>query len=155
MSVAAASAIAALRDPDVREQIVRAGSGVAQQVRRWNDERRADGSSPGAISVDSMPGDAAASRRVPVVIPAVEQRRLEKRAARLSDTVAQLRSATGPRVATTFDEMDVAISRVALTLSVAKNLPRRRRLEALDEVTTVLSGMENAVKDALLDGLRE
>ncbi len=154
MSIAVASAVALLRDPEMRDQLAKAGSGLADQVRRWNDERRGPAARDGSITVvaDGLEPGHALPR---FVVPQVEQRRLERRVSRLTDTVQRLRDATGPRVATTFDEMDAAIERIRLALGVASNLPRSQRIASLDEVAVVLTSLESAVQDALLGGLTD
>ncbi|CAN5685732.1 hypothetical protein BH10ACT3_BH10ACT3_20450 [soil metagenome] len=146
-AVATAHAVKMLQDPETREQLMAAGAGLAAQLRAWNADRTSSsGSGPAQPGVPAT--STSGSRGLPT--PAFGQERLERRTAKLGETLALLRGVSDPAAAPTLDEVDVAISRIRLSLAVAKNLPVVKRTRAQREINRSLSELEDAVMQAAM-----
>ena len=138
LGVAASKAADLLADPQVRQQLLEFGGSLTDSVRARAEARRA--ASP------QGPGEAGNGPRS----HALRQRRLEKRADKLSENLELLRQATGEESAAALGSMADVVGRLRLALAVANNLPLRRRVGAQGEIATALDTLEQAVLSATM-----
>lgn len=140
---AANGAIKVLSDPKVRQQLIDFGSGLSDSVRARNEARRA------AHAADAGEKDAGPRPHV------LRQRRLERRADRLSENLELLRLAPGPESAAALKSVSEVVGRIRLALAIANNLPLRRRVQAQREIAVTLTRLEEAVLEATMPSTEE
>ncbi len=145
LAAATAQAVRMLQDPEIRAQVVLAGSDLAARIRLWNEDRRAAGIySASDLPVEDLGG------RPSSAIPVLGQERLERRVEKLSATLDMLRPETGATGSAFLDKVYQALNQIRLSLAVAKNLPLVKRKKAHREISKMLSELETAVMDAAL-----
>ena len=135
---AANRAIKVLSDPQVRQQLIDFGSDLSDSVRARNEARKA-----------AHPADAA-DREAGPRSHALRQRRLERRADRLSENLELLRLAPGAESAAALESVSEVVGRIRLALAIANNLPLRRRVQAQREIAVTLTQLEEAVLEATM-----
>lgn len=137
LAAAAATAAGLLSDPKVREQLLEFGAGLTDTVRSRAAARRA--ARAGGAQHDSGPRS-----------HVLRQRRLEHRADKLSENLELLRLAPGDESSDALARVAEVVGRVRLALTVANNLPLRRRVAAQREIALVLTKLEHAVLTATM-----
>lgn len=135
LTAAASTAAGLLSDPKVREQLIEFGAGLTDSVRARATARRAARSDDADVGPRSH---------------ALRQRRLERRADKLSGNLELLLLAPGEESTDALAQVAEVVGRVRLSLAVANNLPLRRRVAAQREIATVLARLENAVLAATM-----
>lgn len=121
----------------MRQQLIEFGASLTDSVRARSQARRAAHAGEG----DATDGPQS---------HALRQRRLERRADRLSENLELLRQASGHESTAAVDSMVDVVGRLRLALAVANNLPLRRRLVAQREIAATLDTLEQAVLSATM-----
>lgn len=147
LSLAIEQAVKALRDEKVRQQVLVAGTVVADRVRAAYAERVG---ARGPTLQDPPRGSAEPSLWDKVGAPFGHDR-LVSRMAKLRDAIDQVRQALGP-AAISLTEVDLAVSRLEVAIAAAQHLPLLSRQRAHVQVSRQLHQLEQAVFDAAMAG---
>ena len=134
-------ALKALQRPEVRAAIAQNSAKLVGKAQSWQADR-------------SLAEAAGASVRR--VTGAFGQAALERRVARLRDTVTILRGAAerNPAVVSAADELDEAIDGIDLALRAAANLPLVKRKRAHFQIDHLLDELEGAAFSATLSSAK-
>ena len=134
-------ALKALQRPEVRAAIAQNSAKLVDKAQSWQADR-------------SLAEAAGASVRR--VTGAFGQAALERRVARLRDTVTILRGAAerNPAVVSAADELDEAIDGIDLALRAAANLPLVKRKRAHFQIDHLLDELEGAAFSATLSSVK-
>ena len=134
-------ALKALQRPEVRAAIAQNSAKLVGKAQSWQSDR-------------SLAEAAGASVRR--VTGAFGQAALERRVARLRDTVTILRGAAerNPAVVSAADELDDAIDGIDLALRAAANLPLVKRKRAHFQIDHLLDELEGAAFSATLSSAK-
>lgn len=147
LQLAIEHAVKALRDEQVREQVLSTGSAVADRVRAAYADRVA-GRGPTLHAPTARAGEPSVWDRVGAPFG---HARIVARIAKLRDAVDQLRTAVGPEVLPLV-EVDLAVSRLEVAVATAQHLPILSRQRAHLQVSAQLHELEQAVFDAAMAG---
>jgi hypothetical protein len=134
-------ALKALQRPEVRAAIAQNSAKLVGKAQSWQSDR-------------SLAEAAGASVRR--VTGAFGQAALERRVARLRDTVTILRGAAerNPAVVSAANELDDAIDGIDLALRAAANLPLVKRKRAHFQIDHLLDELEGAAFSAALSSAK-
>ena len=144
LQLAIEHAVKALRDEEVRRQLLTTGTAVADRLRGAYSERIANRAPVAA------PGDGEPSVWDRVGAPFGHER-LVRRVAELRVAVDRLRQAVGPAGAPLVDVV-LAVNRLEVAVATAQHLPLLSRQRAHLQISHQLHELEQAVFDAAVAG---